>query len=152
MKKTPRTMILTLLALATLILAACESSTIGNGQVDPIEEAALRMAVGVAISHHPEAALPAYRVADGLLLVLDPARQATAGELDTAIAAELQRLDLDPASLASFMELSYLVRVQVIATLKQEQIAPDKRVIILCQLVEVVRQAASARLREGGHD
>lgn len=40
MKKTPRTMILTLLALATLILAACESSTIGNGQVDPIEEAA----------------------------------------------------------------------------------------------------------------
>ena len=87
MKKTPRTMILTLLALATLILAACESSTIGNGQVDPIEEAALRMAVGVALDHHPEAALPAYRVADGLLLVLDPERQATTGELDTALAA-----------------------------------------------------------------
>lgn len=150
MQKTPRTMILTLLALATLILAACESSTIGNGQVDPIEEAALRMAVGVALDHHPEAALPAYLVADGLLLVLDPERQATAGELDTALAAELQRLDLDPAALASFLALAALIRLQVIATLKQEQIAPDKRVVILRQLVEVVRQTAASRLREGG--
>lgn len=150
MKKTPRTMILTLLALATLTLAACESSTIGNGQVDPIEEAALRMAVGVALDHHPEAALPAYRVADGLLLVLDPERQATAGELDTALAAELQRLDLDPAALASFLALAALIRLQVIATLKQEQIAPDKRVVILRQLVEVVRQTAASRLREEG--
>jgi hypothetical protein len=139
-----------LLLLWAVTLTACGQSTIGNGQVDPVEEAALQVAVGAALSAYPQAAGPAYRVSYGLLLVLDADSKATPALLDAALAAETSRLHLDRQTAASFAELVQLIRAQVVATLQREQVQPDNRVVVLRQLIEIVNRAAKARIGQEG--
>ena len=56
------------------LMAGCSpqgDSTLGNGKVDLVEAATIRVAVGMAFTARPDTVVPAYRVATGLLVVLD---------------------------------------------------------------------------------
>ena len=59
-----------IIPLLLLLLSACSSSkpnTIGNGVVDPVEEATLRLSISLAFDSYPVAVEPAYIVSSVLL-------------------------------------------------------------------------------------
>lgn len=144
--KMPSILSVILMILACIFLMACQGTTVGNGKVDPVEAAVMRVAVGSAMTAYPAGIEPAYVVSTALLEVLSPDYVATASALDGIIARELDRLQLDPATKASFAELLALVRAQVVQTLATEKVPISDRRVMIRDLVLIVQQAAAARV------
>jgi len=140
--------LLAILILACLALVACcqDSSTIGNGKVDPIEEAALQLAVGSAMTAYPQATAPAYLVSTALLELIATDQEATADQLDQVVAVQVDKLDLDQPTRASFLDLVRLIRLKIAQTLASENITDDKLVVVIRQLLEIVQRTAKARM------
>lgn len=133
-----------------LSLAACfgskGGSTLGNGQVDAVEAATLRVAVGLAMTARPDTVAPAHAVATALLAVLaDDSQPVPALAIEQTIIAKLGELDLDPASQQSFNDLMLLIKARI---MEQLAIATQgsNRIVVVRDIIEIVRETATARL------
>lgn len=149
--------ILIALVLAVLIAFACGcsqqgESTIGNGKVDLVEAATIRVAVGLAFSARPDTVEPAYRVATGLLVVLDAEadKTALAKTIQVALAEETKKLHLDAATAASFADLVALIEAQIMR--KAQRLTGDHitKAVILRDVLTIVRDTAAARMGATG--
>ena len=135
-------------------LTACNEagtgkSTLGNGKVDPIEAAALRVVVGMAFTARPDTIIPAHAVSTAILATMDAGSGTGAAvplsAIDGVIAEQTAKLHLDPASLQSFNDLVLLVKAQVAQQLgANADIA--QTLVVAHDVVLVVQQTAAARL------
>ncbi|MDR2551436.1 MAG: hypothetical protein LBD10_14695 [Desulfobulbus sp.] len=124
-------------------------STVGNGKVDPVEAATLRVAVGMALSSRPAAVEPAYKVSTALLTIMDD-KTVLADELQAALGRETAKLNMDMATAVSFVEFVSLVEAQVRARLAEANISASTRMVVIREVLIIVRDAAAARLPTGG--
>ena len=127
-------------------------STIGNGKVDLVEAATIRVAVGLAFSARPDTVEPAYRVATGLLVVLDADadKTALAKTIQSALAEETKKLHLDAATAASFADLVALIEAQIMEKLNASPVTSSQKAVILRDVLTIVRDTAAARMAPTG--
>lgn len=149
--------ILIALVLAVLIAFSWGCSqqgenTIGNGKVDLVEAATIRVAVGLAFSARPDTVVPAYRVATGLLVVLDAEadKTALAKTIQVALAEETKKLHLDAATAASFADLVALIEAQLMEKLNASPVTSSQKAVILRDVLTIVRDTAAARMAPTG--
>ncbi len=136
--------------LLLVLLAACFTNkgacTLGNGQVDAVEAATLRVAVGLAFTARPDTALPAYTAATAVLAALGEDGQSVPTSItDQVIADKLNDLNLDPATRASFNDLALLIKARIVEQLSIDSSGAEKAVVVR-DIVEIVRETAAARL------
>jgi hypothetical protein len=130
------------------VLSGCvatNNTTIGNGRVDALEAATLKVAVGLALTEKPQAIKPSYDVTSALLgLTQDNIAQDC--DVNSIIALELNKLELDPMTKASVMELAELIKIYIVTILDGEGIPADQRYVVAIDLIRVVHEAAKTRL------
>lgn len=138
-----------LLMAVVLGLAGCNGTTIGNGKIDPVEAATIRVAVGAAMSAKPSAIPPAYAVSTALLALTDPeqGKFVTVALIKDAIAKETAKLKLDPYTAASFGDLVGIIETKLAERLQQADIHPSERVIVIRAVIAIVAEAAAARMQ-----
>jgi len=142
----PILVILLLLVTEVACFGPKGASTLGNGQVDAVEAATIRVAVGLAFSAQPETVAPAYAVATAVLAVLtDTKEPVPASVIDRVIGARVDSLNLDPATRQSFNDLVLLVQAKIMEQLGAGTEVANK-VVVIRDIVAIVRETAAARL------
>ena len=149
MKKNLIVMLL-IVGLFVPLFSACTgpdgTTTLGNGKVDPVEAASLRVAVGLAFTARPDAIAPAYAVSTAILAVLpDGASAVPVSEIDNVIADQTAKLKLDPVTLQSFNDLVALAKAQITEQLGS-QTPTSQAVVVVRDVVTIIQQTAAARL------
>lgn len=143
-----------LLAIFTaMIVGACAGpgpdgkSTFGDGKVDQVEAASIRVAVGLALGAKPEAVAPSYAVSTAVLALMP----AGGGEpvdvslIDAAIAKETGKLNLDHLTRQSFDDLVLLARAKIVEQIGAKTEVSAKLVVVR-EVVAIIQQSAAARL------
>lgn len=129
---------------AALMITGCVTSNVGDGQVDQVEAATIRLAVGAAMSAKPEAVVPAYAVTKTLLAVMDGSEAVQVSDLETALDKKINDLNLTELERQSVTDLAALVKANI-----QERIAgigEGRRMVVIQAVIEIVHEAAAARL------
>jgi uncharacterized protein YceK len=134
------------LMLIIVLLAGCSTVTL-DGDIDPVESAAIRVAVGLAMSASPQTVLPAYAVSTALLAILEGSETAPLDTFDAAINAEADKLELTDMERASFDELIKLVRAETMRRLNLPEIDTEQKLVIVKTVIQIVREAALARIK-----
>ena len=150
--------------LAALLMQGCATTTgdsavdipgvnIGNGNVDVIEGAVIRVAVGGFMTAYPASVLPAYTVSSAMLKVFKD-EDFLPAMLDAKIDEQITGLDLTSVERASIKDLMGLVvdltyaqfeKLGIDLTLANGE-EPGPVVNVLTQIFEIVQAAAEARM------
>ena len=134
-----------------LLLSACSSSkpnTIGNGVVDPVEEATLRLSISLAFDSYPVAVEPAYIVSSVLLSKLNDTEMDDAALLNTVDAVvkdKTKELSLKNSDKAAFNLLIIIVKERIKEIINVEKIPESQRVVVIKDLIKIVNEVAKAR-------
>ena len=145
-------MFVTSLLGASLVLGGCAqngTSTIGSGQVDPVEAAVIQLSVGTIMAAYPKTIVPAFQVTSALLAlkVNDASNIIELVNLDEALKAETDKLNLDPLTLQSFNDLVVLVKASLNQQLESQGLVLDsEKLVVAWKVVEIVNNTAKARL------
>ena len=140
-----------IIPLLLLLLSACSSSkpnTIGNGVVDPIEEATLRLSISLAFDSYPVAVEPAYIVSSVLLSKLNDTEMNNAALLNTVDAVvkdKTKELNLKNSDKAAFNLLIIIVKEKIKELINVEKIPESQRVVVIKDLIKIVNETAKAR-------
>jgi hypothetical protein len=137
-----------ILGLTGVTLYGCAgTSTVGDGKVDAVEAASIQVAVGVAMRARPDTIAPAYAISTALLGVLQTGSAIELPNMDTAIAREVDKLDLDPLTRANFNDLIVLVKAKVEAKIPNlPNLSIGERKVIIVEVLKIVQQSAAVRL------
>ena len=140
-----------IIPLLLLLLSACSSSkpnTIGNGVVDPVEEATLRLSISLAFDSYPVAVEPAYIVSSVLLSKLNDTEMNNAALLNTVdaiIKDKTEELNLKNSDKAAFNLLIIIVKEKIKELINVEKIPESQRVVVIKDLIKIVNETAKAR-------
>lgn len=140
-----------IIPLLLLLLSACSSSkpnTIGNGVVDPIEEATLRLSISLAFDSYPVAVEPAYIVSSVLLSKLNDTEMDDAALLNTVdvvVKDKTEELNLKNSDKATFNLLIIIVKEKIKELINVEKIPESQRVVVIKDLIKIVNEVAKAR-------
>ncbi|EMS79205.1 hypothetical protein [Desulfotignum phosphitoxidans] len=137
---------LVFMLVACLMAAGCAGTTarVGDGQVDAVETATIRLAVGAAMSVKPETIVPAYAVTKALLAVMDGTEAVQVKDLEKVLVEQIEVLNLTPLEQQSMADLVGLIRANIEARISG--LAPGLQLVVVRAVVEIVHDAASARL------
>ena len=134
-----------------LLLSACSSSkpnTIGNGVVDPVEEATLRLSISLAFDSYPVAVEPAYIVSSVLLSKLNDTEMDDAvllNTVDAVVKDKTEELNLKNSDKAAFNLLIIIVKEKIKEIINVEKIQESQRVVVIKDLTKIVNEVAKAR-------
>ena len=140
-----------IIPLLLLLLSACSTSkpnTIGNGVVDPVEEATLRLSISLAFDSYPVAVEPAYIVSSVLLSNLNDTEMDDAALLNTVDAVvkdKTKELNLKNSDKATFNLLIIIVKERIKEIINVEKIPESQRVVVIKDLIKIVNETAKAR-------
>ena len=140
-----------IIPLLLLLLSACSSSkpnTIGNGVVDPVEEATLRLSISLAFDSYPVAVEPAYIVSSVLLSKLNDTEMNNAALLNTVdviVKDKTKELNLKNSDKAAFNLLIIIVKEKIKEIINVEKIPESQRVVVIKDLIKIVNEVAKAR-------
>ena len=140
-----------IIPLLLLLLSACSSpkpNTIGNGVVDPVEEATLRLSISLAFDSYPVAVEPAYIVSSVLLSKLNDTEMNNAALLNTVDAVvkdKTKELNLKDSDKAAFNLLIIIVKERIKELINVEKIPESQRVFVIKDLIKIVNEVAKAR-------
>lgn len=140
-----------IIPLLLLLLSACSTSkpnTIGNGVVDPIEEATLRLSISLAFDSYPVAVEPAYIVSSVLLSKLNDTEMDDAALLNTVdvvVKDKTKELNLKNSDKAAFNLLIIIVKERIKEVINVEKIPESQRVVVIKDLIKIVNEVAKAR-------
>jgi hypothetical protein len=140
-----------LLAVLCLGLTGCAGTTIENnalitdGKLTTTGALTLQVAVGAAMNAKPESIKPAYLVT-GELLNITGNNTSTFTDVDKLIEIEINKLELDPLTKQSVIELAGLIKQTVVEMLKKEGLSTDQRMVVAIDVIKIIHQAAKARL------
>lgn len=140
-------LILAVMAAAAILFTGCAGKNLGDGKVDAVEAATIRVAVGVSMSTRPETVVPAYAVTKALLAVMDGPEAVPLKDLEAAMMARIEALNLTPMEKAAVLDLAALVKVNIEARLSG--LAPDLRLVVVRSVIEIVHETAAYRLNMG---
>ena len=135
---------------SVLFLSACNpngGSSIGDGKVDIVEAAVIQVAVGAAMSAKPELIAPSYAVSTALLTMLDASTITSPSMLETVLGKEIDKLNLDPLTRQSVRDLVALIKAKIVQELNLTD-APNTKMIVLKQIVQIVHDTAAARINK----
>lgn len=142
-----------LVAIAMAFICGCSEkggnqSTLGDGKVDQVEAATIRVAVGLAFTARPDTVAPAYAASTAILALLDQNTGETvaASAIDTALSAKLEELNLDAATKQSVMDLVLLIKAKTMEQLDAADLTDDKEVVVIRDVVAIVQETAAARM------
>ena len=148
-----------LLALVLLIhivfLFGCSGKanqpTLGDGQIDQVESAALQVAVGLAFTARPDTIAPAYAVSTALLATLDQANAETAlaSAIDKAMEAKMAELNLDALTRQSVLDLAALIKAKTMEQIGGSDLIPSEKKVVIHDVLAIVQQAAATRMGVG---
>jgi len=134
-----------------LLLSACSTSkpnTIGNGVVDPVEEATLRLSISLAFDSYPVAVEPAYIVSSVLLSKLNDTEMDDAvllNTVDAVVKDKTKELNLKNSDKAAFNLLIIIVKERIKEIINVEKIPESQRVVVIKDLIKIVNEVAIAR-------
>ena len=140
-----------IIPLLLLLLSACSTSkpnTIGNGVVDPIEEATLRLSISLAFDSYPVAVEPAYIVSSVLLSKLNDTEMDDAvliNIVDAVVKDKTEELNLKNSDKAAFNLLIIIVKERIKEIINVEKIPESQRVVVIKDLIKIVNEVAKAR-------
>lgn len=140
-----------IIPLLLLLLSACSTSkpnTIGNGIVDPVEEATLRLSISLAFDSYPVAVEPAYIVSSVLLSKLNDTEMNNAALLNTVdviVKDKTKELNLKDSDKAAFNLLIIIVKERIKELINVEKIPESQRVVVIKDLIKIVNETAKAR-------
>ena len=140
-----------IIPLLLLLLSACSSSkpnTIGNGVVDPVEEATLRLSISLAFDSYPVAVEPAYIVSSVLLSKLNDTEMDDAvliNIVDAVVKDKTEELNLKNSDKAAFNLLIIIVKEKIKELINVEKIQESQRVVVIKDLIKIVNEVAKAR-------
>ena len=140
-----------IIPLLLLLLSACSSSkpnTIGNGVVDPVEEATLRLSISLAFDSYPVAVEPAYIVSSVLLSKLNDTEMDDAvllNTVDAVVKDKTEELNLKNSDKAAFNLLIIIVKEKIKEIINVEKIQESQRVVVIKDLTKIVNEVAKAR-------
>ena len=140
-----------IIPLLLLLLSACSTSkpnTIGNGVVDPVEEATLRLSISLAFDSYPVAVEPAYIVSSVLLSKLNDTEMDDAvllNTVDAVVKDKTEELNLKNSDKAAFNLLIIIVKEKIKELINVEKIPESQRVVVIRDLIKVVNEVAKAR-------
>ena len=140
-----------IIPLLLLLLSACSTSkpnTIGNGVVDPVEEATLRLSISLAFDSYPVAVEPAYIVSSVLLSKLNDTEMDDAvllNTVDAVVKDKTKELDLKNSDKAAFNLLIIIVKEKIKELINVEKIPENQRVVVIKDLIKIVNEVAKAR-------
>jgi hypothetical protein len=136
----------------TLALTSCApngGTTLGDGQVDPVEAAVIQLSVGATMAAYPKTIVPAFQVTSAMLAMKTGSTSSIVelSGLDEILKAETAKLNLDPITLQSFNDLIVLVKASLNQQLANQGIAlDDEKLVVAWKVVEIVNATAKARL------
>lgn len=140
-----------IIPLLLLLLSACSTSkpnTIGNGVVDPVEEATLRLSISLAFDSYPVAVEPAYIVSSVLLSKLNDTEMDDAvliNIVDAVVKDKTKELNLKNSDKAAFNLLIIIVKEKIKEIINVEKIPESQRVVVIKDLIKIVNEVAKAR-------
>jgi len=140
-----------IIPLLLLLLSACSTSkpnTIGNGVIDPVEEATLRLSISLAFDSYPVAVEPAYIVSSVLLSKLNDTEMDDAALLNTVDAVvkdKTKELNLKNSDKAAFNLLIIIVKEKIKEIINVEKVPESQRVVVIKDLIKIVNEVAKAR-------
>jgi hypothetical protein len=137
------TFLLVLIVFAMMV-TGCVTSSVGDGQVDQVEAATIRAAVGVSMSARPETVVPAYAVTKALLAIMDGGEPVQLKDLESALNDQIDTLQLSPMEKAAVLDLAALVQVNIEARLVG--LIPDMHLVVVRAVIEIVHETAAYRL------
>jgi len=130
----------------TLSFIGCSGkSNIGDGKIDSVEEAEIRIAVGLVLSAKPTLVPVAALVSSKLLDVMSDDYISVLGTMDIIIARELKTLGLTPEELVSANDLIMLVKAKIIDQVGENTV-DGARLIMVKQVVRIINESANARI------
>lgn len=135
-----------LFLLGFLSACATQGGTIGDGYIDEVESAGIRVAVGLAMTAMPETIVPAEYVSKALLAVMEGDEIVTLDFLDNMLYQEIGKLDLTPVERASFSELVSLAKAKIKSEISVNIPDPGQRLVVVRTVVQIIYDAAHARL------
>ena len=140
-----------IIPLLLLLLSACSTSkpnTVGNGVVDPVEEATLRLSISLAFDSYPVAVEPAYIVSSVLLSKLNDTEMDDAvllNTVDAVVKDKTKELNLKNSDKAAFNLLIIIVKERIKELINIEKIPESQRVVVIKDLIKIVNEVAKAR-------
>ena len=135
--------------LLLLLLSSCSKpNTIGNGVVDPVEEATLRLSISLAFDSYPVAVEPAYIVSSVLLSKLNDTEMDDAvllNTVDAVVKDKTEELNLKNSDKSAFNLLIIIVKERIKEIINVEKIQESQRVVVIKDLIKIVNEVAKAR-------
>lgn len=123
------------------------TASIGDGKVDEVESATIRVAVGMTFTAKPELVPIAYGVSTALLDMIGTNTISTTTDmLSFAVDAQLNKLNLDAATKASFNDLVNLIKVKIKAQIKDVPVDQNEKIIVIRDIVKIIQETALARM------
>lgn len=129
---------------AAILVSGCAGKNLGDGRVDQVETATIRLAVGAAMGAMPETVIPAYAVTKALLAVMDGPDAVPLNALDAEMERQVKALNLTPLEKQSMADLVDVVRANIEARISGMD--PDMKLVMVRSVIEIVHDAAAARL------
>ncbi|WP_024333114.1 hypothetical protein [Desulfotignum balticum] len=137
------TFLLVLMAFIMMV-TGCAGKNLGDGQVDQVEAATIRLAVGSAMAAMPESVVPAYAVTKTLLAVMDGPEAVQVADLETALDEKIADLNLTALERQSVTDLAALVRANIQAHISG--IGEARQMVMIRAVIEIVHESSAARL------
>jgi hypothetical protein len=137
-----------MLIFAILVCVGCANtgSTIGDGKVDAVEAATIKLAVGAVMTAKPEIVTPAYTVSTALLAVMDGTEITSLSIISDALDEKIEDLGLSPADRTSFLDLVNLVTAKISAELNLSETDLSDKIVVVKTMLEIVQTAAKDRM------
>ena len=138
----PMKMLLLLLLPMVLLVVACTP----DGKPDPaVKVAVLKLGVGLAMDQAPAAVAPAY-AASTAVLALAQDETVPLAQLDKFVDKQVQELNLQPTEKQALVDLVTIARNYIRQRLVELGDNPDQARVIVLEVIQIVHDAAAARL------
>lgn len=131
--------------IVSIFIGCTGKSNVGDGKIDAVEEAEIRVAVGLVLSAKPELVPVAALVTSKLLDVMSDDYLSALSIVDIVIASETETLKLTPEEKISFNDLVVLVKAKILSQVG-EGTGDNSRLVMVKQVIRIVNESANARL------
>ena len=139
-------LIVALLVSLMLFIGCSGKTNIGDGKIDTVEEAEIRIAVGLILSSRPETVPMAYLVSEKLLQIMSDDYISTLDAVDIIVAREVKQIKFTPEETASFNDLLILVKAKISEQVNTTTV-DGARLIMVKQVIKIVNESSKARMK-----
>ena len=128
------------------VLGCAKPGAIGDGEIDEVESAIIRLATGAVLSSKPELIVPAYVISTVLLNKMESGQIAALENFDTELNEEIDKLELTELEKKSANDLVVLLKAKIKKDLDIEGIPQEEKFVVVKDLLMIVKQSSNERI------